>query len=390
MAIFAIVPHAVFADSDTSNDLEYYYAECRNGNSLCMPGSTGCTCTPCVRTSSNAGSCRGYWRGGIPDSIADTNGYTTVDTDDRPTSWTPNININNQPKPRLINPLIPPRGVNGTAVQFDAQWEPELAKVKYRCSVGGADTYDDSLVYGESYTFWNNTCQVGQAGCTACATPSGASLYGWDCNNITEVSDSFTGTYTSGQVIANPSFTPDATYLCSAIWSYNITYYDYDANNTNITNSYAASYRSYNTHDLPKNLPDITTTGYNCDWHSGSANGAVATEIPTGSTGAKSFYKVCTPKTYRVQYSCYGNGLGGGGTDSGTQPSGGDTATYDSSYTFNGGSYCTPPSGYALDYWDCSAPVNTHTPNAQVTWNYDSSGSCEAIWKVDTWYVSYR
>lgn len=134
-------------------------------------------------------------------------------------------------------------------------------------------------------------------------------------------------------------------------------------------------------------IPDASRTGYNfVGWHLGSGSGALSSNIPTGSTGAKEFFAEWTPITYTVQYDA------NGGTGSAPANS---TFTYDAANNelrANGTSNFTR-TGYDFAGWkilgaDYEAGSIVEQGN-NFTAIDGSTVTARAIWTPITYTVQY-
>ena len=286
-----------------------------------------------------------------------------------------------------------------------ATWTPETYNVIYNKGAGAGSNYQhtNGATYDGAYTI--------PAGASAAATPQPGYIFmGWstDSNptvtrtartnetgaiNTGTVTNAWTGT---SQWTENSAKTVYAAYMPM---QYNITYAAGDSNNsaaggTAATGSTAATYAQYGSSaTLATNAFTLTGYGFNgwsCQSTDGSVQGTFTyTDGQTVNPWNVASNLTCTAQwaagTTAVTYSC-GSGTG----VSGTEPSG-DTATYDSSYTFAANSGSCAKTGYTFGGWDCTGISGTKTAGSSMTWNYTGTTTiCTAHYDANTinltWY----
>ncbi|MCI8412544.1 MAG: hypothetical protein HFE47_00395 [Clostridia bacterium] len=130
-------------------------------------------------------------------------------------------------------------------------------------------------------------------------------------------------------------------------------------------------------------LPSTQKTGYRFDcWHENTPEGAIVSEIPNGSTGARKYYASWTPIRYRVYYRSDANGEL---TNTGT------VFTYDGENNMLDGDIGFSKRGYKFVGWQIGNDL--YEPGAQVTHNYTDRENAVVVaiarWEGISFYVDF-
>ena len=246
---------------------------------------------------------------------------------------------------------------NNASVTLYAVWTPITYTVSYNANGGSGAPSSQTKTYGVTLTL-----------SSVKPTRTGYTFLGWSTS-----STATSATYTAGS-----SYTSNSSVTLYAVWSVNTYTVSYNANGG--SGAPSSQTKTYGT-TLTLSSTKPTRTGYTFLGWSTSSTATSATYSAGGSytnNASVTLYAVWSVNTYTVSY----NANGGSGAPSS------QTKIYGTALTLSS----TKPTrtGYTFLGWSTSSTATSATYTAGSSYTSNSSVTLYAVWKVNTYTVSYN
>ena len=246
---------------------------------------------------------------------------------------------------------------NNASVTLYAVWTPITYTVSYNANGGSGAPSSQTKTYGVTLTL-----------SSVKPTRTGYTFIGWSTS-----STATSATYTAGS-----SYTSNSSVTLYAVWSVNTYTVSYNANGG--SGAPSSQTKTYGT-TLTLSSTKPTRTGYTFLGWSTSSTATSATYSAGGSytnNASVTLYAVWSVNTYTVSY----NANGGSGAPSS------QTKIYGTALTLSS----TKPTrtGYTFIGWSTSSTATSATYTAGSSYTSNSSVTLYAVWKLNTYTVSYN